>query len=66
MRKQIGTVKMATDAVYQLGEGTGRVPAAPLLMQLGEGREEVLERPHAPGPGPGTAGSAVLGRRLGA
>lgn len=51
-----------TDAVHQLGEGTVGVPAAPLLVQLWQRREEVLEGAHAPRSGPGTAAAAVLGR----
>lgn len=49
----------STDTVHQLGEGTGGVPAAPLLMQLWQWREEVLEGAYTPRSRPGTA--AVLG-----
>lgn len=45
----------STDAVHQLGEGTGGVPAAPLLMKLWQRREEVLEGADTPRPRPGTA-----------
>ena len=49
-----------TDAVHQLGEGTGRVPAAPLLMQLWQWRQEVLEGAHAPRSWSDTATVAIL------
>lgn len=48
-----------TDAVHQLGERAGGVPAAPLLVQLRKWREEVLEGADAPRSWPGTA--AILG-----
>lgn len=50
----------STDAVHQFGERTGGVPAAPLLMQLRQRREEVLEGAHAPRPRPG-AGTVLAG-----
>lgn len=51
----------STDAVHQLGEGTGGVPAAPLLMQLWQRREEILEGAYAPCSRSGTAAGAILG-----
>lgn len=52
----------STDAVHQLGEGTVGVPAAPLLVQLWQWREEVLEGAYAPCSRSDTAIAAVLGR----
>lgn len=54
------TSSMSTDAVHQFGERTGGVPAAPLLMQLRQRREEVLEGAHTPRPRPG-AGAVLAG-----
>lgn len=55
-----------TDAVHQLGEGAGGVPAAPLLMQLRQRWQEVLEGAHAPRPRPGSAAAGPgAGRRHG-
>lgn len=56
----VKTKGSSTDAVHQLGEGTGGVPAAPLLMQLRQWREEILEGAYAPCSRSGTATAAVL------
>lgn len=53
-------LKSNTNAVHQLSEGTGGVPTAPLLVELWQRREEVLEGAYAPGSRSGTAGSAFL------
>ena len=59
----------STDAVHQLGEGAGGVPAAPLFVQLRQRREEVLEGAYAPRSRPGAAaildGPAARSRGVG-